>query len=80
MRQALQQQLASNQMEDKARTCAALELLCGILAAGHVYSSGGGPPCPMYSWKSMGRQQLSAWVWRYVALLLCQLCASAHSL
>ena len=49
VREALQQQLASNQMEDKTRTCAALEMLCGMLAAGHVYTSGGDP-----AWDAMG--------------------------
>ena len=44
MQPVLQQQLAVDQAEDKGRTCAAIELLCGLLAAGTVFGPGGEPP------------------------------------
>ena len=31
-------------MEDKSRTCTSIEVLCGILAAGSVFASGGRHP------------------------------------
>ena len=43
VQQAVQQQLAGDQVEDKARTLTAIELVCGILASGSVFGPGGAP-------------------------------------
>ena len=39
IRQVVEKLLSSNQAEDKSRTCAAIELLCGLLASCHAFDA-----------------------------------------
>ena len=41
-RQPVEKLLSGNQAEDKARTCAAIELLCGLIASGQIFGPEGG--------------------------------------
>lgn len=40
-RQPVEKLLSGNQAEDKARTCAAIELLCGLIASGQIFGPDG---------------------------------------
>ena len=46
IRQPVEQLLSGNQAEDKSRTCAALELLFGLMASGKIFGPQGGVSVP----------------------------------
>ena len=41
IREPVEKLLRGNQVEDRTRTCAAIELLCGLLASGKVFEAQG---------------------------------------